>query len=249
MMKVALILLFFAFSMQLTAQCDIIVPNDTVTLYNGYTPLSCATITVTPLGNAPFQYAWSNGDTTQSIVVCDTVSSWYFISMTDSLTCIDVDSIFVNVVDVRCGNNPNNQKVLVCHVPPGNPSNEHTICISENAVAAHLSHGCYLGTCASDTAQIAPSPNNLMVAVAPNPVLSSGWVSISSEVEQVVNIRLVDPAGRTVQGLPSSLLVGPNSPATQLQLNRPVDQPQLLWLLVNGADGEIVSTSIVFGQE
>lgn len=31
-------------------------------------------------------------------------------------------------------------KVLICHVPPGNPANEHTICIGQPAVDAHLTH-------------------------------------------------------------------------------------------------------------
>jgi len=34
-----------------------------------------------------------------------------------------------------------NQKVTICHIPPGNPSNAHLITISENAVPAHLAHG------------------------------------------------------------------------------------------------------------
>ena len=38
-------------------------------------------------------------------------------------------------------------KVTICHVPPGNPANEHTITVSENAVPAHLAHGDYLGEC------------------------------------------------------------------------------------------------------
>src|SRR4051794_39269045 len=39
-------------------------------------------------------------------------------------------------------------KVLVCHIPPGNPGNAHTICIAAEAVQAHLdNHGDYLGVC------------------------------------------------------------------------------------------------------
>jgi hypothetical protein len=39
-------------------------------------------------------------------------------------------------------------KVCICHIPPGNPSNAHTICIGEPAVAAHIAnHGDYLGEC------------------------------------------------------------------------------------------------------
>ena len=38
-------------------------------------------------------------------------------------------------------------KVDVCHIPPGNPDNAHTITISENALEAHLDHGDHLGPC------------------------------------------------------------------------------------------------------
>ena len=38
-------------------------------------------------------------------------------------------------------------KVQVCHVPPGNPANFHTITISENALQAHLAHGDLAGAC------------------------------------------------------------------------------------------------------
>ena len=38
-------------------------------------------------------------------------------------------------------------KVQVCHFPPGNPDNFHTITISENALDAHLAHGDLTGAC------------------------------------------------------------------------------------------------------
>ncbi|HKG71491.1 MAG TPA: hypothetical protein VKA87_06300 [Nitrososphaeraceae archaeon] len=38
-------------------------------------------------------------------------------------------------------------KVTICHIPPGNPDNAHTIRVSENAVDAHLAHGDTLGEC------------------------------------------------------------------------------------------------------
>jgi hypothetical protein len=40
-----------------------------------------------------------------------------------------------------------NHKVAVCHVPPGNPGNKHTILINASAVPAHLEHGDTLGWC------------------------------------------------------------------------------------------------------
>lgn len=41
-------------------------------------------------------------------------------------------------------------KVLICHIPPGNPENAHTIRVSENAVPAHLAHGDTEGPCPGD---------------------------------------------------------------------------------------------------
>ncbi|MFL6260771.1 MAG: hypothetical protein ACJ76Y_13745 [Thermoanaerobaculia bacterium] len=38
-------------------------------------------------------------------------------------------------------------KVDICHIPPGNPDNAHTINVSVNAIPAHLAHGDRLGDC------------------------------------------------------------------------------------------------------
>ena len=40
-------------------------------------------------------------------------------------------------------------KVCLCHIPPGNPGNAHTICVGAPAVKAHLGHGDTLGECSS----------------------------------------------------------------------------------------------------
>ena len=39
-------------------------------------------------------------------------------------------------------------KAKVCHIPPGNPANAHTIIVGIAAVKAHLAHGDVLGACA-----------------------------------------------------------------------------------------------------
>lgn len=39
------------------------------------------------------------------------------------------------------------RKVSICHIPPGNPGNRHTISVGESAVAAHLRHGDHTGPC------------------------------------------------------------------------------------------------------
>jgi hypothetical protein len=37
--------------------------------------------------------------------------------------------------------------VVICHHPPGNPTNERTLSVGESAVPAHLAHGDELGPC------------------------------------------------------------------------------------------------------
>jgi len=45
------------------------------------------------------------------------------------------------------GGPANSTKVTLCHIPPGNPSNAHTITVGAPAVKAHLKHGDTLGAC------------------------------------------------------------------------------------------------------
>lgn len=40
-------------------------------------------------------------------------------------------------------------KVEICHIPPGNPGNAHTIEVGQSAVSAHLAHGDHIGDCDS----------------------------------------------------------------------------------------------------
>ena len=52
-----------------------------------------------------------------------------------------------------------NAKVTICHIPPGNPGNFHTITISEKAFAAHLAHGDLAGACDSACAALCDDGN------------------------------------------------------------------------------------------
>jgi len=43
------------------------------------------------------------------------------------------------------------KKTTICHIPPGNPANAHTLCIGNAAVPAHLdNHGDHLGACQNE---------------------------------------------------------------------------------------------------
>lgn len=61
-------------------------------------------------------------------------------------------------------------KVAVCHRPPGNPANEHTIFVGGLAYQAHLAHGDVLGNCAGDVPSPEPTPTPTPTATAtPSP--------------------------------------------------------------------------------
>ena len=64
--------------------------------------------------------------------------------------------------------------VAICHVPPGNPDNEHTITVGEPAVDAHVdNHGDSLGPCDADTTtttSTTTSTTSTSPAVAPDAV-------------------------------------------------------------------------------
>ena len=50
-------------------------------------------------------------------------------------------------------------KVTICHIPPGNPSNAHTITIAAPAVPAHVAnHGDTLGPCPQPSPIPTPTP-------------------------------------------------------------------------------------------
>jgi hypothetical protein len=60
------------------------------------------------------------------------------------------------------GNGNGNVKVDVCHIPPGNPANAHTITIGAPAVQAHLAHGDYVGSvCEGESQTVNEDPISL----------------------------------------------------------------------------------------
>jgi hypothetical protein len=49
--------------------------------------------------------------------------------------------------DARACDPADTKKTTICHLPPGNPANAHTLCVGNPAVPAHLAHGDHLGSC------------------------------------------------------------------------------------------------------
>jgi hypothetical protein len=60
---------------------------------------------------------------------------------------------------VRACDPSETHKTTICHIPPGNPANAHTLCIGNPAVPAHLdNHGDHLGACENERPCTPPPP-------------------------------------------------------------------------------------------
>ncbi|MCI0569453.1 MAG: hypothetical protein L0Y66_01755 [Myxococcaceae bacterium] len=57
-------------------------------------------------------------------------------------------------------------KVLVCHIPPGNPANAHPIEVGAPAVEAHLAHGDTVGCCPGVEVPVEPDTGTVPACVA-----------------------------------------------------------------------------------
>ena len=94
-------------------------------------------------------------------------------------------------------------KVLVCHIPPGNPENVQEICISENAVAAHLAHGCFVGSCdrRDDTRlddSFAQATIADLVTMYPNPFSDQITIEMVFEEPTEAEVAIYDTKGTLV---------------------------------------------------
>ncbi|MGH7339442.1 MAG: hypothetical protein ACREKH_03040 [Candidatus Rokuibacteriota bacterium] len=61
-------------------------------------------------------------------------------------------------------------KTTICHFPPGNPANFHTITVGDNAVSAHVNnHGDLIGSCLENCETICDDGNACTIDVEPDP--------------------------------------------------------------------------------
>lgn len=170
------------------------------TIYVGYGPASLTYQALasggTPFEDGSYNYLWSTGETTSSLVINPGIPGLYnyLLTVTDALGCSETSSILVNVIDIRCGNNLD--KVQVCKTPPGNPENTIELCISKAAVAAHLSRGSYLGTCFT--------PGNLAISedqkvvIFPNPSRGAFSIQFTDPNATWCEIKIFDRDGRLI---------------------------------------------------
>jgi endonuclease I/chitodextrinase len=186
----------------------IIIPSTKeATVYYGYAKASCTKLLAGNVtgGVLPYTYKWSNGATTSSIEVCPKETTTYTLTVMDANGCSTAIEKTVIVVDVRCGNNPKNPKVEICH-------NGNVICVDENAVNSHLAHGDSLGNCQSTQDNVVVTD----VTVYPNPFLSHVTISINSTSNATVSFLTYNFFGQLVQQSTHNVQAGKS--ATYLDL-------------------------------
>lgn len=188
-------------------------------IYLGYGPQS-VTLNNTPVGGGPFTYSWSGSNlsctTCEDPVFTPTIEGVYnfTVTVTNSYGCTTTCSITICVLDIRVPGT-NGKKVYLCHAPPENPTNTSTLEVSLNAVAEHLADhaGDKLGQCGQNPC--APALNvktignklkivnatSLSVLVLPNPSKTTFTLSLQSESELPVNMRILDLNGKEISRL------------------------------------------------
>jgi len=165
-----------AYNLTVDCVCDVeISSGDCQSVYSSsFAPLASTEITATGLfGAGGFTYAWSDGQTGATISVNPTEDTVYQVTATDAAGCSSTAMTTVLVVDVSCSNgNGDQDKVTVCH-------DGDEICISPNAVQAHLNHGDTIGSCDGPAVSCDTPPLCDSILKVPSP----GAIDIPTTIE------------------------------------------------------------------
>jgi len=182
-------------------------------IYLGYGPQS-VTLNVTASGGSSFTYSWSGNSLSctnceDPVFTPSTQGVYHFtVTVTNNYGCTTTCNITICVLDIRV-EGTDGKKVYICHAPPGNPGNGQTLAVNVNSVKDHLQNhpADKLGKCGQDPcstgARLITSTKLIVgesfrVAVLPNPSRSSFTLSIESNNELPVNIRILDVLGKEI---------------------------------------------------
>ncbi len=162
-------------------------------VYYGYAPNASATLSAKASGGTgcSYSYKWSTGAKTQSITVSPSVTTWYYVTVTDGNGCTAMDSVQVESVDVRC--NENGGSVLVC-------LKGTTYCLSSSSVPAYLKKGASLGSCDADApiSQNESDAFGITLSAYPNPFNTGTTISFTVPANNNVTLDLYNLKGEKV---------------------------------------------------
>ena len=185
-------------------------------IYLGYGPQS-VTLNVTASGGLSFTYSWNgsglNCTTCEDPVFTPATEGVYHftVTITNNYGCTTTCNITICVLDIRVPGT-DGKKVYICHAAPGNAGNTQTLAVNVNSVKDHLANHasdklgpCGQNPCSTGSRSITSNGpivgESFKVAVLPNPSKTSFTLSIESNNELPVNIRILDAQGREVNRL------------------------------------------------
>jgi len=197
-------------------------------------------------GTPGYTYSWSpaaglSNANIANPVANPAVTTTYTLTVTDSKGCQRSLSITINVLPLSsaiCSGNGNNVKFAVCHIPPGNPSNPQNICISVNALNAHLTSGsnghnnCYLGPCQQNCFSTVPG--------------GQSFVGGPTDTKEVVYTEVPDESHANTEAFKVNVYPNPSAGEFNLQVFSKSSEPITVRILdVNGA---VRSTNTVISK-
>lgn len=196
------------------------VGNVTGIIFLGYGPQSF-NLNSTVSGGSSFTYSWSGSNLScyncaNPVFSPTSAGNYTFtLTVTNNYGCTTSCTISICVVDARSGIHG---KILICHHPPGNPSNTDTISVAGTSVLVHLLNGDQLGGCGSfcgdgkmddDIEQslvAAPASTNFNVKVYPNPFTSKFHLKVEGPGTENIHVRIYDVAGKLIEEKPDVLV-------------------------------------------
>ncbi|RYG95402.1 HYR domain-containing protein, partial [archaeon] len=113
----------------------------------------------------------------------------FTVTITDALGCTTQGTTSIHADDVRCfAGNSGNAKVTICH-RTGNAKNPCvTICVDQDAVAEHMAHGDFLGTCPPNC--LPPAPKSTTI----KETITTALVNEVQEVDKLTISAMPNPA-------------------------------------------------------
>jgi hypothetical protein len=165
-----------------------------------------------PSNGSPTGTATCSGSATITAVLLDTTD--ICLTVTDANGCIATDCFAVNASDVRCfAGNSGANKVKMCHHTNSNGNPWVEICVDENAVDSHLTHGDYIGFCdfTKSTDPEVVEDMSLQFNLYPNPATNRVTVEFECITENPYTIELGDLTGRTLIAYQGKSVMGENT--------------------------------------
>lgn len=137
------------------------------------------------------------------------------VTVTDANGCTATSSFNVTSEDARCfSGNSGVQKVVICHHYGNNGWAQ--LCVNEDAVADHLAHGDFVGSCNGHRMDNSVSGNTTLNAY-PNPASDAMNISFYSEKSETYTLRVVNAAGQVVLSEQKQAAAGGNNYALDLK--------------------------------